>query len=1447
MYKAIRLLLPALALLVTSFSSLHAQGRTYEVDFATIQFVNVELDDNCQRETIYEIFLNGDADVDGDGIEPPQEAFIITIEDDMPANGNVVDGCGTYRFTVVPNPDSMVVGFTFGSGMITARDATAPRQVGPATALGRTFLTTDLDALTINTLPNTVSRTYTTDGTTTIPVDFDMALINRIMAGGSVVRFGDACSDVEVMVADNIIRGGDCDDIIIRRTFTAMDESLECSGTAFPQMQTIVSYDIVLERPSVDDLMDPVELVTYSCDDPDVAPGELPNPRTGEFPFFERDGGDRVFVDGVFGNVAVSFTNSAPVEICNNTIKYVRTYTAIDWCNTDNVRTFSQLVKVGDAAPPTINAPFQDNDFNGLPDDGPMVFSTNAPECGAFLTTQMSGLRVTDGCSSATTTTAFVVVNEDEDNVLGPIDVNAADPRARLTPFLPLGMHIIRYVATDDCGNESTLDVPVVIEDRSGPVVVAEDALNVALSSTGFATITAEDVDNGSYDDCTGVTLSIAFANASSLMAIGSFGPSITLSCVDVGAVPVILKVTDENGNENTRMSIINVVDNSAPVCIAPGNLVISCFEAEDMLPENLMLEFEANPGRVTNLLDDLFGQPTSLDNCANELVSQTITSTINDCGVGMISRTFTVTDGRGFTSAGGCEQDIMIRGVRDYTIAFPGDAAATCGNSPAYGDVSVTSAGCDMVVSHVQLDTFFASSDACFKLRRTIEIINWCEYDGSSPFYTISRDPDRNGDPTEDVYVHVIPNDPTTLEDDVAIIDRDSIRDNNNNITFVDADDLVGGEFDGNNDGDTGYGDSRSRGAFRYVQFVKITDNTAPVISNVSTDVTPSQNCDGGSVELFFRLMDGCMGADLTARVDIDLDYLPGEVFTVTRTISPNEIDRDEADYNVGVEEVPAGQHAFRIQTNDGCGNTSEEIVAFDVADESTIMPICAGRLTFVLANDGAGGGTAMVEADDYVVSTTGNCNNSGLRFSIYKIEGETDQPGFTPRPGRTSFPVSCEDVGEIPVRTYVFADNGNFTSCNGTAVIVASNGVNCAPPNLASISGFVVSPQNQLLRDIPVRIVNAREDDMMYTDANGSFLFTSLEMGEDYMVKPEEEGLVNFANVKTSDIAAIGRHALGLNVITDPFRLLAADANGDGYVDITDMLAIRRVILGIDETFAGGPTWRFVRRDFTLDGLTEGWDPEMLPGEFRVEDLDGHNRDADFIGVEIGDVFTEAAGREAVALTAEDRTLTTGESFDLTLNAGDLAGFQGTLTAAAGLVIEGWSSDFLGAGNVNERYLDRGQLAVSYDGTESLAGLPVLTLHLRAVAQLQISNYLRLDDQVTYREAILAGGRSTSFGLTYTEPTGGADIVLHQNFPNPVAGHTTIEFDLPAAGQAQLSVFDVQGRLLTQRTLAATAGRNTVSLSTNDDLKNTTGILTYTLTVGQERLSKRMTVIAR
>ena len=86
-----------------------------------------------------------------------------------------------------------------------------------------------------------------------------------------------------------------------------------------------------------------------------------------------------------------------------------------------------------------------------------------------------------------------------------------------------------------------------------------------------------------------------------------------------------------------------------------------------------------------------------------------------------------------------------------------------------------------------------------------------------------------------------------------------------------------------------------------------------------------------------------------------------------------------------------------------------------------------------------------------------------------------------------------------------------------------------------------------------------------------------------------------------------------------------------------------------------------------------------------------------------------------------------------------------------------------------------------------------------------------------------------------------GGLDLAveLGQNFPNPFVSETTINFNLPEAGEATISIYDMTGRVLRDITRDFAAGPNSVKLEGKDF---GVGMMIYTLTFKEDRLSKTM-----
>jgi len=116
-----------------------------------------------------------------------------------------------------------------------------------------------------------------------------------------------------------------------------------------------------------------------------------------------------------------------------------------------------------------------------------------------------------------------------------------------------IGTNNVVLTVTDADGNQDTCTAVVTIEDNVAPTAVCQN-ITVQLDASGNATITASQIDNGSSDTCTAVTLSAAGQTS--------------FDCSDIGINNIVLTVTDADGNQDTCTAVVTVEDNVAPTAI---------------------------------------------------------------------------------------------------------------------------------------------------------------------------------------------------------------------------------------------------------------------------------------------------------------------------------------------------------------------------------------------------------------------------------------------------------------------------------------------------------------------------------------------------------------------------------------------------------------------------------------------------------------------------------------------------------------------------------------------------------------------------------------------------------------------------------------------------------------------------------------------------------------
>ena len=114
-----------------------------------------------------------------------------------------------------------------------------------------------------------------------------------------------------------------------------------------------------------------------------------------------------------------------------------------------------------------------------------------------------------------------------------------------------VGSNTVTASIFDFSGNFSFVNFTVIIHDTVAPVANAVATYTVYLDQNGAASLDAEDVDNGSSDDCDNFTLSLS---------------KTSFDCDDLGSNTVTFTISDEEVNSSTATVNVVVMDTIRPV-----------------------------------------------------------------------------------------------------------------------------------------------------------------------------------------------------------------------------------------------------------------------------------------------------------------------------------------------------------------------------------------------------------------------------------------------------------------------------------------------------------------------------------------------------------------------------------------------------------------------------------------------------------------------------------------------------------------------------------------------------------------------------------------------------------------------------------------------------------------------------------------------------------------
>ncbi len=1083
---------------------------------------------------------------------------------------------------------------------------------------------------------------------------------------------------------------------IIRRRWIAVDD--------FGNSDTCLQV-IRLMKADLDDVS-----YTFSSTDPIEVDCDTPYDLSDLTVFGQPVVNGEPLLNGNYCDLHVHYVDDTLSGCSPAAFSIIRTWTIAELCNPTNDTVVQQVINIRDLTPPSITCP-------------PMLtVNTSLVNCSA--TVVLPQATVSDDCSP------FSVV---------PSWNFGQGIRYGYGPHLnvPVGDHIVTYTASDSCHNSSSCTMIVRVRDEVTPTPVCLEFVVVSLPDGGSTFVPAASFDNGSHDNC-----GIQLRQVRRLDIPGSvFGPSVQVNCDDIVASPlmVALKVTDVYGNMNTCMVQLTVQDGVPPVVICPADMTVSC------------------TADLTN--QALYGNVFLYDNCGATLDS-TFVLDIDNCGTGLIRRTYTATDSKGNTDR--CTQNITVVNDDPFSgsdITWPPMYSTNACISAAFLDPQDLPAPfnypvfadhpCALIGYHYTDLLLMVAPPACYKIMRQWTVIDWCQYDEDIP---------GQGIWTHTQIIQVMDNVPPVIvcPANLTVTNNAICTGANVNVPLVTAtdacSDVVTIVNDRNNGGANAGGfypngtttvkftaeDGCGNTAFCTVQ-VTVTDLTAPAA--VCKEGLSANLVNMGNGQIMAMLYattvnassyDNCTDAiDLIFRIR---KSAPGAVGVPTTSV-------------ISFDCTELGMNDIELWVIDEAGNASYCETFIDVQDNMDVCPPVSAAQAIVE-------GIVLTQNGEHVE-----------QVSVSVIGADMD-PCVTGASGS----YSIEDLS--PGGDYSIRPQKNMNPLNGVTtydlVILQKHILGIAQlPSPYQIIAADINHSNGItafdlveLRRVILHIYDTFPDNTSWRFIRSDYLFPNPmnpfqeTFPEAYDIADIPTGVMeaNFTAVKVGDLNG---NATGSELTADE------DRNGESNP---------LVLIATEQEVKAGETFTvyFRATDFNrIEGMQ--WALRFDPKAVVYEGLS-----ADGI-LEESFAFDDSN----TGLTMLDK----------------------------GLIHCSWTG------------LSVGGTGISLPGESALLGM-----RFRALRPLRTSETIQFDAGMTPEAYQSEQGSTfvRPIVLVFSDRSqtisGKEGFALYQNYPNPFSGATVIGFHLPEAGEVTLTVSDISGRVRLERIVSLSAGYQEITISAEE-----------------------------
>jgi Cohesin domain/HYR domain/Secretion system C-terminal sorting domain len=613
--------------------------------------------------------------------------------------------------------------------------------------------------------------------------------------------------------------------------------------------------------------------------------------------------------------------------------------------------------------------------------------------------------------------------------------------------------------------------------------------------------------------------------------------------------------------------------------------------------------------------------------------------------------------------------------------------------------------------------------------------------------------------------------------------------------------------------------------GRWEYTQILNVMDNTVPdlfVPKDTVINAITGKTCSPVLVTI----------PKATAK-----DCSPN--VTITNSFSLNGADAS------GI--YPFGTTVVKFFANDGCGNITQKEMKVTVKDGQKPTPVCfQGFSTTITPTNGPGnGGEAWIFAKILDAGSYDNCTEKkNLKYS------------FSANVTDTMRQFTCDSLGLRFIRLWVTDESGNQDYCD-TYIDIQNNMGACkgTPTQQLAVGGLIQTEEKSNVEKVTTNITFIGSLPIV-TDATGKFLFKNIPTGGNYTITPQKD--INHINgISTYDVYLINRHILGLQLLTSPYKIIAADVTKDNKITTADVNELRKLVLAINTNFPTNTSWRFVPKSYVFPTPTNPF-AQVFP-EVIAQQYNANKNDADFVGVKVGDVNASASASGFTSSEARSAKTLSFEVANITCNTGENVRIPFTISQLSDAVAAQFTLNFdntlfdfvsIDKGNIegiddasfNFKNLDAGMISAAWfkmNDRKINQNDVLFYLNVKVKRNTSMADAITIDSRLINAEVTEKNGEVANIELKFGGNTA-SKFEVYQNQPNPFQQTTTIGYQSPEEITTTLRIYDAAGKEIKTMQQTAVKGYNQFIL--NKEELNTTGVFIYRIENGKNHAVRKM-----